>query len=228
MTAPDFSQINRAERDKLSRLLGGPVLAQRFWDEAVRPMVDGFDRYAVRPGSIFARNSRFRYGLVLEKHMKQVAKAAKGLRELLDGDTLRELALPPSNVHWGDDFSARQERNIQRVRDLRRLLEELVFEIEIPRTDVATAKTSHLSTWSRTFVIDKATGERTAQLERPPLRQRLDYFLAASVSRWVNAAALEAVRSETLLDVVFAALNLDAHCNGRDSIREAKTRNLIP
>lgn len=228
MVAPDFSQINRAERDKLSRLLGGPELAQRFWDEAVRPMVEGFDRYAVRPDALFARKSRLRYGSGLDKHMKQVAKAANGLRELLDDDTLLSLVLPPSNVHRVDDLSARQERNIQRVRDLRRLLEELVFEIEVPRADIATGKTTHLSTWGRTFVVDKATGERRIQFEGPPLGHRLDCFLASSVYRWVNAADSKTVRPETLLDVVFAALNLDAHCNGKDSIREAKVRELIP
>ncbi len=238
MAAKDFTQINPIERMKLSGLLGGDDMAQRFWDEVVRPMVDGFARYAVRPGSELAPNPRGRYGADLDKHMRKVVKAAKSLRGLLDADTIQHLVHPPSRVFWGDDFGARQLRNIQRVRDLRRLLEEIEFEIEIPITDPATGDTKHLTEWGRSFEIDKATGEVVASFESAPLVRRLDCFLAASVVRWHQSQKGLSVTRERLLDAVFSALQMGSKKNDQahaghaytaiESIKAARARKLIP
>lgn len=235
MPAPEFDQISEAGREKLARLLGGPDLALRFWDEVVRPVVDGFDRYAVRPGASFARGSRSRYGAELDRHMRKVAKTADALRQLLDEDTLRHLVLPPSSVLWSDELSARQDRNIRRVRDLQRLLEEIVTEIEVPRTDPDTGQVSSLAMWGQASEQEKVKGR---QYERAPLVHRLDYFLAASVVRWVESNKGLSVRPVTLLDSVFTVLQIggsqDAFAGkgssltAAQSIRDAKARKLIP
>lgn len=235
MPAPEFDQISKAGRDKLARLLGGPDLALRFWDEVVRPVVDGFDRYAVRPGALFARSSRSRYGAELDRHMREVAKTAEALRLLLDEDTLGHLVLPPSLVLWPDELSARQDRNIRRVRDLKRLLKEIVTEIEIPRTDPYTGQVSSLAMWGEASERARVKGR---QYERAPLVHRLDCFLAASVVRWVESNEGLSVKPVTLLDSVFAVLQIggsqDAFAgNGSSlsaaqSIRDAKARKLIP
>lgn len=213
MVAPDFSQINRAERDKLSRLLGSSELAQRFWDEVVRSSVDAAEDWGMRPGSEIAKSTRLRYGKPLQRHMKKVADRAAELRSLLDEDTLQRLALPPSDVLRSDDLRARTRRNIERVRDLRRLLDELVSEIEIPRFDWTNGEKRLLTEWEA--------------VERP-LPFRLDFYLAMVVDRWIKRSPSVVVRPEGLLDVVFIALNMSTNCNGSDSIRGARDRRLIP
>ncbi len=235
MPAPEFDQLSQAVRDKLSRLLGDPAMALRFWDEAVRPMVDGFDKYAVRPGAVFARRSHIRHGTALEQHMHEVAKTAKALRELLDDDTLMQLVVPPSPVFWSDDFEGRQDRNIRRVRDLRQLLDEIVSEIEIPRVDQVTGAVSHLAEWGRASATDRAPGRK---YESAPMVHRLEYFLAASVFRWLGSYEDLSVKPATLLDAVFSALQIGANQDafaGRGStlsaaqaIRDARARKLIP
>lgn len=235
MPTPEFDQISEAHRKKLSRLLNDPALASRFWDEAVRPIVDGFDRYAVRPGALFAQSSRSRYGASLVRHMNEVAETAKALRQLLDDDTLRQLVLPPSSVVWSDDLGDRQDRNIRRVRDLRQLLEDIVIEIEIPRTDPTTGEVAHLAEWGQVSASKTAKGKH---LESAPLVHRLDCFLASSVVRWVGSHAGLSVKPVTLLDAVFSVLQIGVNqvaFQGRgssltatQSIRDAKARKLIP
>lgn len=237
MAAPDFSQVDRADRDKLSRLLGTSDLAQRFWEEAVRPIVDSADRYGMSSKNVYARRSQARHGMELERHMEKVNKTAKALRKLLDEDTLFQLFSPSSNVLWADNFGARQDRNVHRIRDLRRLLDELSFEIEIPRTDPRTGDTKSLARWGATVRVDSHTSEAVCEPERAPLQHRLDCFLASSAVRWVNAEPSVQANPASLLDVVFTVLKLNTDdirkqsatvYRGVDSIRDAKARKLIP
>jgi len=121
--------------------------------------------------------------------------------------------LPPCDVHFLDDVDARQYRNIERVRDLRRLLDELVVEIGIPRLDPANADSERTVDWE----IEK------------PLPARLDCFLASSVWRWLRDQSLD-VSPERLLDEVFDVLGIggpNATYTGSGSIRDARARKLI-
>lgn len=225
MPAPNFDQIARAERDALILGCGSRELALRMWNEVVRPMVDSAETWGMHANSVVARASRRRYGKGLKVHMNAVAKKATELRALLDDDTMQQLVLPPSNVHWVDDFDERQARNIQRVRDLRRLLDELVFEVVIPRPDHDTGEVQSLALWGH-----DRTGDGEIDFEKGPLQHRLDCFLASAVVRWAESCELPKT-PEHLLGHIFTALHLGGRNgprSGADAIRGARTRRLLP
>lgn len=216
MPAPEFDQISKAGRDKLARLLGGPDLALRFWDEVIRPRVDGAEEWGLRPGYETAKGSRLRYGKKLQAHMEKVSTRAKELSALLDDDTLQRVSLPPVDLQGIDDIRARRRTDVQRILELRRLLDEIASEIEIPRVDFATGRRKNLADWS--------------EMERP-VPFRLDCYLAAAVFNLVSASPSIKASPDAVLSVVFVELGIggpEAVYTAAGSIRDAKARKLIP